>query len=183
MGNGARLPLHRRGPLCKRSDALCANDPGRAGRLCPPLVYLTGVAELAGGLGLPVPVALYRRLGWPNLQKQAAIWLAVMLMCVVAANVNLALKGQTAQGLESGAWYLFLDPPAVSACVHRVGVVQRWILAEEASGRTSEARASLTGCSTRRRRRPEQTPCQATARGDRKRDLRNRLTFQTWQGR
>lgn len=75
-----------------------------------PLVYLTGVAEVAGGLGLLMPVALYRRLGWPNLQEQAGIWLAVMLVCVVAANINVAFKGQTVQGLEFGAWYFWIRP-------------------------------------------------------------------------
>ena len=73
-------------------------------------VYLTGVAELAGGLGLLIPVQVYRRLGLPNLQKQAGIWLAVMSVCVVAANINVALKGQTVQGLEFGAWYFWTRP-------------------------------------------------------------------------
>ncbi|MDP9901083.1 DoxX family protein [Variovorax ginsengisoli] len=73
-------------------------------------VYLTGAAELAGGLGLLIPVTLYRRLGLPNLQKQAGIWLAVLLVCVVAANINVALKGQTVQGLDFGAWYFWIRP-------------------------------------------------------------------------
>lgn len=73
-------------------------------------VYLTGLAELAGGLGLLIPAALYRRLGWPDLQKQAGIWLAVMLVCVVAANINVALKGETVQGLDFGAWYFWIRP-------------------------------------------------------------------------
>lgn len=73
-------------------------------------VYLTGAAELAGGLGLVLPVSLYRRLGLPNLQRQAGLWLAVMLVCVVAANINVALKGQTVDGLAFGAWYFWLRP-------------------------------------------------------------------------
>ncbi|MET3180738.1 UNVERIFIED_ORG: putative membrane protein [Variovorax guangxiensis] len=73
-------------------------------------VYLTGVAELAGGLGLLVPLSVYERLGLPNLRKQAGIWLSVMLVCVVAANINVALKGQTVQGLEFGAWYFWIRP-------------------------------------------------------------------------
>ncbi|WP_418120050.1 DoxX family protein [Variovorax sp. 350MFTsu5.1] len=73
-------------------------------------VYLTGVAELAGGLGLLVPAPVYRRLGLPNLQRQAGIWLSVMLVCVVSANISVALKGQTVQGLEFGAWYFWIRP-------------------------------------------------------------------------
>jgi len=73
-------------------------------------VYFTGAAELLGGLGLLVPVRIYQRLGLPNLQRQAGIWLAVMLVCVVAANINVALQGQTVQGLEFGAWYFWIRP-------------------------------------------------------------------------
>ncbi|WP_432731147.1 DoxX family protein [Variovorax sp. W6] len=73
-------------------------------------VYLTGVAELAGGLGLLIPVSVYKRLGLPNLQRQAGIWLSVMLVCVVSANISVALKGQTVQGLEFGAWYFWIRP-------------------------------------------------------------------------
>jgi uncharacterized membrane protein len=73
-------------------------------------VYVTGVAELAGGVGLLVPLAIYRRLGLPNLQRQAGIWLAVMLVCVVAANINVAIQGQSVQGLDFGAWYFWVRP-------------------------------------------------------------------------
>ncbi|WP_146076061.1 DoxX family protein [Caldimonas caldifontis] len=73
-------------------------------------VYLTGAAELLGGLALLVPVTVFKRLGLPNLQRQAGIWLAVMLVCVVAANINVALKGQTVQGLDFGAWYFWIRP-------------------------------------------------------------------------
>jgi uncharacterized membrane protein len=73
-------------------------------------VYATGAAELAGAVGLLVPVSVYQRLGLPNLQRQAGIWLAVMLVCVVAANINVALQGQTVQGLDFGAWYFWVRP-------------------------------------------------------------------------
>ncbi|MFO6418932.1 hypothetical protein ACLBKS_01870 [Hylemonella sp. W303a] len=73
-------------------------------------VYLTGAAELLGAVGLLVPARVFERLGLPNLQRQAGIWLAVMLLCVVIANINVALQGQTVQGLEFGAWYFWIRP-------------------------------------------------------------------------
>jgi uncharacterized membrane protein len=73
-------------------------------------VYLTGVGELAGGVGLLVRARLYAPLRLPNLQKAAGVGLALMLVCVVAANVNVALKGQSVQGLEFGAWYYWIRP-------------------------------------------------------------------------
>ncbi len=75
-----------------------------------PLVYFTGVAELAGAIGLVIPPAAYKRLGLPNLRKWAGIGLAVMLALLVIANINVALKGSSVQGLEFGAWYYRVRP-------------------------------------------------------------------------
>ena len=75
-----------------------------------PLVYFTGVAELAGASGLVVPLAVYKRLGLPNLRKWAGLGLAVMLALLVIANINVALKGGSVQGLEFGAWYYWVRP-------------------------------------------------------------------------
>jgi len=72
------------------------------------LVYLTGAAELAGALGLVMPLAIYRRLGLPNLRKWAGIGLAVLLVFLVVANVNVVVKGSGVHGLEFGAWYYWL---------------------------------------------------------------------------
>jgi uncharacterized membrane protein len=74
------------------------------------LAYLTGAMELAGAIGLVSPLAVYRRLGMPNLRKWAGIGLAVMLMFLVIANINVALEGSRVQGLEFGAWYYYLRP-------------------------------------------------------------------------
>lgn len=74
------------------------------------LVIGTGVAEIAGAIGLLVPLRVYRNLGLPNLQRQAGIWLAVMLACVVLANINVADNGQTVLGLDLGVWYFWLRP-------------------------------------------------------------------------
>lgn len=72
------------------------------------LVYFSGAAEIAGAIGLVVPLAVYRRLGLPNLRKWAGIGLAVMLAMLVIANINVAVKGGSVQGLEFGAWYYWI---------------------------------------------------------------------------
>jgi uncharacterized membrane protein len=59
------------------------------------LVYITGVLELLGAVGLLLPQ--FRRL--------AAICLAIMLVGLFAANVNAALKGITLRGKPvTGLW-------------------------------------------------------------------------------
>lgn len=73
-------------------------------------VYLTGVAELAGGLGLLAPQRLLDRLGMPRLHKLAGLGLAVLLVCVVVANVHVAQQGQQVHGLPFGAWYYWVRP-------------------------------------------------------------------------
>jgi uncharacterized membrane protein len=73
-------------------------------------VYFTGAAELLGAIGLLLPIAFYQKWGWPNLRRQAGIWLAVMLACIVVANINVAIQGQSVQGLDFGAWYYWIRP-------------------------------------------------------------------------
>lgn len=73
-------------------------------------VWFTGAAELAGGLALLVPVAVYRRLGLPNLHPLAGVSLAVLLVCVVPANISVALRGESVDGLDFGAWYFWIRP-------------------------------------------------------------------------
>lgn len=76
-----------------------------------PLVQFTGAAELAGALGLAVPASLYARLGWPNLQRLAGSALAVMFCCLVAANINVAIKGTGVDGLNFlGPIYFWIRP-------------------------------------------------------------------------
>jgi uncharacterized membrane protein len=74
------------------------------------LVYFTGAMELAGAIGLVIPLVVYRRLGLPNLRKWAGIGLALMLAGLVVANINVALAGSRVQGLEFGTWYYYLRP-------------------------------------------------------------------------
>ncbi len=73
-------------------------------------MYLTGAAELMGALGLVVPLAVYRRLGLPNLRRWAGLGLTALLASVVVANVNVAVQGTSVNGLAVGSWYLWLRP-------------------------------------------------------------------------
>jgi uncharacterized membrane protein len=77
-----------------------------------PLVYLSGAAEILGALGLVVPLALYRRLGLPDLRWWAGVGLAAMLVFLVVANVNVAVKGGSVPGLSFGpeSYYYWLRP-------------------------------------------------------------------------
>ncbi|NMG64175.1 hypothetical protein GPA19_04325 [Azoarcus indigens] len=108
------------------------------------LVYFTGLAEIAGAIGLLLPGALLARLGLPGLRRQAGIWLAVMLVCVVAANINVALKGQTVSGLEFGAWYFWIrplfQPLFIAWALYCVGARPFAVPAEQAGGSAAEAR-------------------------------------------
>lgn len=84
--------------------------PAFFGHLAPPLVLFTGAAEIAGAIGLLVPLSAYGRLGLPNLRHAAGVALAVMLVFLVTANVNVAIKGGGVDGLAFGQWYFWLRP-------------------------------------------------------------------------
>lgn len=74
------------------------------------LVYVTGVAEVAGAVGLVVPLAVYRRLGLPNLRWWAGVGLTVLLAVMVAANINVAMQGSAVEGLDAGPVYAWVRP-------------------------------------------------------------------------
>jgi uncharacterized membrane protein len=74
------------------------------------LVYLTGAMEIVGAIGMLIPLAVYRRLGLPNLRPWAGVGLAVMLAFLVMANLHVAVEGSQVQGLEFGPWYYYLRP-------------------------------------------------------------------------
>jgi uncharacterized membrane protein len=94
-----------------------------------PLVYFTGVAELAGALGLVIPAGVFARLGLPNLQRLAGILLAWMFALLVIANVNVAIKGTGVEGLEFGETYFvlrpFLQPLFILWALYSVGISLR----------------------------------------------------------
>ena len=91
------------------------------------LVYGTGVTELAGAMGLVVPLTVYRRLGLPNLRKWAGIGIAIMLVGLVVANINVALKVSSGQGPTFDVWSywlrLFLQPLFIIWALYATGVI------------------------------------------------------------
>jgi uncharacterized membrane protein len=92
-----------------------------------PLVHLSGIAELAGAMGLLVPVAVFRRLGLPNLQAFAGACLALLFVVLVTANVNVALQGSQVDGLPFGRTYYllrpFIQPVFVAWALYCVGLL------------------------------------------------------------
>jgi uncharacterized membrane protein len=72
------------------------------------LVYGTGVAELAGALGLVVPLTVYSRLGLPNLCQWVGIGIALMLAGLMVANINIALQASSETQLPFKAWTYWL---------------------------------------------------------------------------
>ncbi len=93
------------------------------------LVYLSGLAELAGALGLLVPLAVYRLLKLPNLRPLVGLGLALMLSVIVIANINVAVQGLQVQGLPFPAWYywvrVLLQPVFVVWALFVAGVIRR----------------------------------------------------------
>lgn len=65
------------------------------------LVYISGVAEIAGGLGLILPQT-----------RRAAAWgLVLLLLAVFPANVNMALNDIPLAGRDLPAWALWARLP------------------------------------------------------------------------
>lgn len=83
------------------------------------IVALTGVCEIAGGLGL-----LH-----PGLRRWAGLSLALYFMAVFPANVHNALQGLNVQGLPTSQWYYWVrlgfQPLAVWWALYSSGIL-RW---------------------------------------------------------
>jgi uncharacterized membrane protein len=73
-----------------------------------PLIYFTGVTELAGAVGLVVPLALYRRLGLPDLRYWAGVGITVMLAGLMVANINVAIKATGGHSFAFETWLYWL---------------------------------------------------------------------------
>ena len=94
------------------------NDAERYAPMLPPgfqpwaleLVWFTAAADLAGAMGLLVPMTWAVRIGWPNLRAWAGGGLAVLLCAVVVANVHVAQSGGQVSGLPFGSTYYQLRP-------------------------------------------------------------------------
>ena len=56
------------------------------------LVYLSGLAELAGGIGLLAP--------WPSVRRAAAIGIIALLIAVFPANLNMAVNHIAPPGMH-----------------------------------------------------------------------------------
>jgi uncharacterized membrane protein len=57
------------------------------------LVWVSGVAELAGGIGLVVP--------WPRLRRAAAWGIIALLVAVFPANINMAVNHLSPAGMHA----------------------------------------------------------------------------------
>jgi uncharacterized membrane protein len=92
------------------------------------LVYGTGATELAGAIGLVVPLAVYRRLGLPNLRQLAGIGIALMLACLTLANINVAVQVSSGQRLAFEVWTYWLrlcfQPLFIIWALYAAGVIK-----------------------------------------------------------
>jgi uncharacterized membrane protein len=83
------------------------------------VVMVTGLAEIAGAIGLMIP----------RLRPAAGIGLALYAACVFPANIKHALEGVAVTGLPSSWWYhaprLALQPVLVWWALEAGGVI-RW---------------------------------------------------------
>jgi uncharacterized membrane protein len=81
------------------------------------VVLLTGVAEIAGAIGLLVP----------RLCQAAGIGLALYALCVLPANIKHAFEGVALAGLPSTWWYhaprLALQPVLIWWALYGGGVI------------------------------------------------------------
>lgn len=81
------------------------------------VVLLTGVAEIAGAIGLLVP----------RFRKAAGIGLALYALCVLPANIKHAFEGVELAGLQSTWWYhaprLALQPVLIWWALYGGGVI------------------------------------------------------------
>jgi uncharacterized membrane protein len=81
------------------------------------VILLTGLAEIAGAIGLLVP----------RLRRAAGIGLALYALCVFPANIKHAFQGIALEALPSSWWYhgprLALQPVLVWWALYAGGVI------------------------------------------------------------
>ncbi len=74
------------------------------------LVLVSGTLELAGAIGLLMPLAGWRFLRLPNLRPVAGVGLAMLLSVMVIANGHVAEVGAEVNGLSFGSGYSAIRP-------------------------------------------------------------------------
>ncbi len=93
------------------------------------LVYFTGVTEILGAIGLVMPLGVYRRLGLPDLRKWAGIGIALMLACLMIANVNVAVEASAGEHFAYTVWLYYLrllfQPVFMVWALYAAGVIRR----------------------------------------------------------
>jgi uncharacterized membrane protein len=89
------------------------------------MIYVSGVAELAGGIGLLIP----------RTARLAAWGLVAMLIAIFPANLHVAWTGTNAAGLPSSPWYTWSRLPFQIVFIW-------WVLAATREARDSPAPAS-----------------------------------------
>lgn len=97
------------------------------------VVALTGLCEIAGGLGLLIP----------GLRRWAGVLLAVYFVAVSPANIHNALQGLSVDGLPESQWYYWVrlgfQPLVIWWALYSTGNL-RWPF----GGRTRSDRAPTT---------------------------------------
>lgn len=88
------------------------------------LVYLSGIAELAGGIGLVLPS--------PSLRRAAAIGIILLLIAVFPANINMAVNHIAPPGMHVSAAALWARLP-----FQALFIVWAWWLARPQRTRAS----------------------------------------------
>lgn len=89
------------------------------------VVTLTGIAEIAGAIGLMIPTAL---IGWAR--PAAGIGLALYALCVWPANINHAINDIPLGGVHQSWWYhgprLAFQPVFIWWALWAGGVADWW---------------------------------------------------------
>jgi uncharacterized membrane protein len=90
------------------TGSLHFSSPERFDFMMPPylpfprkLIYISGVFEILGGLGIILP----------RTRRLAGLGLALLLICVLPANIHVAMSGGHVPGLPEQNWYYWVRLP------------------------------------------------------------------------
>lgn len=82
--------------------------PGFLASQAIPLVYSSGIAELAGAIGLVLPQSIFQAAGVPNLRKLVGICVAIMLGFLMVANIDIAVRATMGKHYAFAVWTYWL---------------------------------------------------------------------------